>query len=77
MVTGVPHLAGLNPRSHRAHNAGASSAQELKSVLDASLLAAFPSLDCEEQDKLALQIGTTPQKLLSSMGELEAAASLF
>ena len=77
MVTGVPHLAGLNPRSHRAHDSGAGSAQELKSVVDVALLAAFPSLDCAEQDKLAQQIGLTPQKLLSSMGELEAAASLF
>ena len=57
--------------------AGASSAQELKAVLDGSLVSTFASLQCAEQDTLAQQIGTTPQKVLSSLGELEVAASLF
>ncbi|KAL1515988.1 hypothetical protein AB1Y20_002601 [Prymnesium parvum] len=77
MVAGVPHAAGLNPRAFRAHDAGATSAQELKSILDGALLSRFTALDCEEQDTLAQQIGTTPHKLLTSMIELEVASALF
>lgn len=74
MVTGVQHAAGLNPRSFRAHRAGAGSSGELKNALDAALLRRYADLPCDEQEKLALQIGTTPQKLLRSLLELDVAA---
>jgi len=77
MVVGAPHVGGLNPRAHRAHDAGATTAQELKCMLDGVLLGEFASLDRSEQDTLAQQIGTTPQKVLSSINELSAAADLF
>ena len=67
MVAGVPHACGLHPRALRAHQTHAGSSRELKSMLDTSLLGRFLHLSALEQQRLALQIGSTPKKVLAAL----------
>ena len=77
MVTTLPHVAGLNPRGFRAHQAGATGPRELKNVLDTVLLRRFTSLDRGTQERLAQQIGTTLQQLLTNLAELDQLIDLL
>ena len=70
MVVGLRHDGGLHPRAFRAQNAGAASTQELKNLLDGALLARFNELGFEEQQKLAMQIGSTPTKVMEALAEI-------
>ena len=70
MVAGVPHACGLHPKAFRAMQTGATSAKELKGMVDASLLARFVHLDADEQQRLALMIGSTPRKVMAALAEL-------
>ena len=74
MVVGLPHIAGLNPRAFRARGTGAATARELKNMVDGPLVARFQQLGEAEQQRLALQIGSTPRKVLAAIAKLASAA---
>ena len=62
----MPHVAGLNPRAYRAGNR-APSRRASPRVVDGTLLRCFAALEAPAQEKLAHQIGTTPQQLLADV----------
>ena len=70
MIGGLSHAAGLHPRAFRAMESGANSAKELKSMVDANLLAKFLQLGEEEQGRLALMVGSTPKRVLAALEAL-------
>ena len=70
MVVGMPHVGGLNPRSFRAARTGATSARELKNLVDGQLVMRFIEASGEEQRRLAMQIGSTPRKVREALEEL-------
>ena len=47
-----------------------NSAKELKSMVDANLLAKFLQLGEEEQGRLALMVGSTPKRVLAALEAL-------
>ena len=69
-VLGLPHSCGLHPRAWRAMETGAMSSKELKSMVDANLLARFMQLGAAEQQRLALMIGSTPKKVMAALANL-------
>jgi cleavage and polyadenylation specificity factor subunit 1 len=87
MATGVPHAAGLNPRSfrtrhariHRALGGGDSRFKPSAEgcVLDGDLLMAFPRLARREQDALAAAARAARGQLLADLREVAAALALL
>ena len=70
MVLGLPHGCGLHPRAFRAKGVAATSSKELKAMVDASLLARYVHLGEEEQQRLALMVGSTPKKVMAALAAL-------
>ena len=70
MVTGLPHVCGLQPRAFRAMRVNARSNRELRNMVDANLLGRYVELSALEQQRLALQIGSTPRKVLAALEAL-------
>ena len=77
MVATMQHAAGLNPRGFRAQGSGATAEGELSQVIDGALLRRFVSLGSAAQERLARQIGTSPQQLLANLSEAEVASTLL
>ncbi|EOD20989.1 hypothetical protein EMIHUDRAFT_435783 [Emiliania huxleyi CCMP1516] len=77
MVATMQHAAGLNPRGFRAQGSGATAEGELSQVIDGALLRRFVSLGSAAQERLARQIGTSPQQLLANLSEAEVASALL
>ena len=70
MVLGLTHACGLHPRAHRAFRTNPTSSRELKNMVDADLLARFAQLGDLEQQRLALQIGSTPAKVHAALAAI-------
>lgn len=71
LVTAVPHVAGLNPRSWRLFRpAVAMKRRYAKSFLDANLLGRYLHLDLGLQIQLALALRNTRDALLGDLYEL-------
>ena len=70
MVVGLRHEGGLHPRAFRAHATSATSARELKNLVDGQLVMRFIEASGEEQRRLAMQIGSTPRKVREALEEL-------
>ena len=68
--TGVPHAAGLHPRTFRAASTRASSSRELKNMVDGGMVLRFLEAAGEEQRRIAMQIGSTPRKVCEALEEL-------
>ena len=70
MAVGLPQPAGLHPRAFRADKTRAASARELKNMVDGQLMGRFLELSAEDQQRLAMQIGSTPRNVFTALVEL-------
>mmetsp|Transcript_43293 Transcript_43293/g.97834 ORF Transcript_43293/g.97834 Transcript_43293/m.97834 type:complete len:164 (+) Transcript_43293:82-573(+) len=81
LVNALPHAAALNPRSHRRvkrrNMADVTTLVPRRNMLDGTLIWRFASLDARDQHLLATAIGTTAEKVLESLGAIDASAQVF
>ena len=78
LSTGLPHCAGLNPKSFRVFQ---SRHQYLynpqRNILDGGVLACYTQLGLKQKTDFAKQIGTSPAQILDDLKELDKITTHF
>lgn len=78
LSNGLPHVAGLNPKSFRMFR---TRQQYLytpqRNILDGDLLTAYPQLSLKQRTDFAKQIGTSPAQILDDLKELDKITTHF
>lgn len=78
LLQGLPHNAGLNPKSYRMFR----SSQPIlycpqRNMLDGELLWQYAQLSWKDKTDFAKQIGTTPTQILEDLKEIDKVTSHF
>ena len=78
LSSGLPHIAGLNPKAFRMFR---TKHQYLynpqKNILDGDLLMTYPRLGLKQRNDFAKQIGTSPAQILDDLKEMDKITTHF
>ncbi len=75
---GLPHIAGLNPKSFRMfHTRHQYLYTPQRNILDGEVLTRYPQLSLKQKTDFAKQIGTSPSQIMSDLKELDKITAHF
>nr|XP_039261759.1 cleavage and polyadenylation specificity factor subunit 1-like [Styela clava] len=78
IVSGIQHIAGLNPKSFRTVVREQKSLQNpMRNILDGDLLWKFTGLSFHERQELARKIGTTADQILDDLMDIHRATCVM
>ncbi|KAI9321430.1 CPSF A subunit region-domain-containing protein [Dichotomocladium elegans] len=79
LVNGIQHVAGLNPRAFRLIKGYKQrmSSNRTKAVLDGDLIFEFAGLSVNQQREMTKQIGTTVERIMEDLVEIDISIDHF